>query len=94
MGRMWSFLVPSRISALARPGGVVGQTRPTVVWVNQRLNHCGHAQVSVETGLPVGVAQKLNPFERIESVTLSSPIPSSVGINLQENHVPPAIRSA
>jgi hypothetical protein len=31
---MWSFLVPSRISALARPGGVAGQTRPTVVWAN------------------------------------------------------------
>ena len=40
--RRTSFLVPSRISVLARwgPGkGVVGLTRPEVVRVSQRLNH-------------------------------------------------------
>jgi len=31
MVHMWSFRVPSRISALVRPGGVAGQTRPNVV---------------------------------------------------------------
>jgi putative transposase len=49
-------------------------------------------QVSVETGFPVGIAQKLIPIFGIESVTLSSPIPSSVEINPLENRVQHAIR--
>src|SRR5947208_10786508 len=57
-----SFLVPSRISVLATPGGVVGQTRPEVVLVNQRFQPRIVDTVSQETGHPVGVAQKPVPF--------------------------------
>src|SRR2546421_9451521 len=53
--RMWSFLVPSRISVLAKPGqGVAGQTRPNVVSANKRLNHCSRSRSPRRRATPLG----------------------------------------